>query len=330
MAPRDGEAGNGEAGVVLLCALPMGAPTKHHFVPAFHISSWCDANGEVCQMRMINGKVVPKRKTPGATGFEEQLYRTEGMGPDKEQHLELNFFKPLDSLAARALQDMLTGQPMRWSSEIRSAWTKYLLSLRYRNPETVKDLREHMANVWATGRQSIKDDYLNRRLPTDPATFEEFEALMNPAAAAIGASNLLMRIIDNDRVVPAIFNMQWSIHHLHHSCFPLVLSDRPFDWPHGLEDPGAFIILPIAPDRVFLAANSATLRDSKVWKDHTAATWKLNKAVVSSAREYVWATDDSQLRFVRKYFGSAPARKAISAEQKESSLVAARGQNGVR
>jgi hypothetical protein len=52
----------------------------------------------------------------------------------------------------------------------------------------------------------------------------------------------------------------------------------------------------------------------------------LNKAVVSQARKFVWATDDSQLSFVRRYIGTAPDRTILTEKQKREALAAARGE----
>jgi hypothetical protein len=48
--------------------------------------------------------------------------------------------------------------------------------------------------------------------------------------------------------------------------------------------------------------------------------------VVCQARKFVWATDDSQLEFVRRYIGTAPDRTIITEAQKQEALAAARGE----
>jgi hypothetical protein len=302
----------------------MNNPTAHHFIPAFHISSWKGSDGLVCQMRLIGGSVSHSRRSPSATGFERHLYRTEGVPPEQEQHLESNFFSPVDNDAAIALQEMLAFKRTQWTAEIRSAWTRYILALRFRGPETVKDIKEHVKNMWNAARDSIKEDFFNRRLPTDPDTFEKFEAMLDPAAPSVRATNMIMRMIDNDRVGPTIFNMHWSVHRVEEAEFPLLLSDGPLDWPKGLADPSAHIALPIAPYMIFLAANDTSLSNADLWRSHTNVVKVLNKLSVSQAREYVWGNDSRQIEFVRKHFGSMPMKPAISFAQKASSLQVAK------
>ena len=52
----------------------MESPTKHHFNPACSLKPWAGEDDNVCQMRKINGQVIPRRVHPNATGFERDLY----------------------------------------------------------------------------------------------------------------------------------------------------------------------------------------------------------------------------------------------------------------
>lgn len=276
-------------------------------------------------MRKIGGKVVPRRVHPNATGFERNLYRIGGVGPAHEQHVETSFFKPLDTAADRALKKILSGDQSPWDGETRSAWTRYLLSLMFRMPTIVHALRSHIVEMWKEGMRALEADYENRRLPSDPPTFAEYVALTNPAASEIGAANMLMQIIDNDHVGPAVFNMHWSRIELTSANVELLLSDRPIDRPLGLADPRAYIALPIAPRVLFLAANNVELARSISRGSQSETVKKMNKTVVSQAREFVWGSDDSQLHFVAKHMGSAPERELITPDQRAAALAAAIG-----
>jgi hypothetical protein len=299
---------------------------KHHFNPAFSLKPWAGTDGLVCQMRFINGRVVHRRFHPNATGYERDLYKTDGLTQAEEHHLEENFFKPVDTAANLALQKMLAWDKAPWTSEMRSAWTRYLLSLRFRNPDTVKDLKTHMLNIWSTAQESIKKDFAKWRRPDDPLTWEEFDKLLNPAAPHVGATDMMIRIVDNDRIGPTIFGMHWSIHKLVDSKVRLLMSDRPLNWPAGLASPKAYIALAISPDTVFLASNDPEMQSWAKSQPHTQLAKGLNKSVVTQAREYIWGTDDSQIEFVRKHFGKAPIYSAITEAQKAASLRAAAGE----
>lgn len=276
--------------------------------------------------RIANRDVVPRRIHPNATGFVKDLYRIEGVGDEQAQHVETNFFRPLDTDADQALKKILSGDRSPWTGAMRSAWTRYLLSLMFRMPPAVDALKGQVADMWKEGMKGLEADYGNRRLPTDPPTFTEYMALTNPAAPQIGAANLLMHIIDNGELGPTIFRMCWSRIPLPKANLELLHSDRPICRPLGLNDRGAYIALPLAPRLLFLVAHDEGAAKAISSASHTAVVEEMNKAVVAQAREFVWASDDSQLEFVRRHMGTVPERDMITPEQRAKILSTASGE----
>jgi hypothetical protein len=302
----------------------MSDPRRHHFNPEFSLRQWAAADGLLCEIKKAHGKVEAQRKSPKATGFERDLYRTDGV-PD-EQHVEKKFMAPLDNDAASALQKIVSGDGMPWPGDERTAWTTFVLSLLFRNPENVTVIKDHIREAWEQGMRALEADYAARRRPTDPETFDGYVALTNPAAAEIGASNFLMETISNKRVGPTIFNMHWTRHSLKSPKLNLLTSDRAIIMPLGLADPRAHIMLPVSPTILFVAAHNPDFARFIASLDHTHLVKTINKAVVCQARKFVWATDNSQLEFVRRHIGTAPDRTIITEEQKRESLAAARGE----
>jgi hypothetical protein len=164
---------------------------KHHFNPAFSLQPWTGSDDRLCEMRRINGRVSAVRRHPNATGYEKNLYRTDGVPTDQEQRLEVNFMAPVDNAAALALERIMRGDKTPWDNEQRSAWTRYILSLMFRNPAAVRAIRDNFIEVWDVGIRELEPNYAERKRPTDPATFEEYYALKNPAAAPILATNMI-------------------------------------------------------------------------------------------------------------------------------------------
>jgi Protein of unknown function (DUF4238) len=307
----------------------MSEPKRHHFNPEFYLRQWAGADGLICEIKKDHGKVQAQRKSPKATGFQRDLYRIDGVPDEHAQHVEKNFMAPLDNDAARALQKILSGDSTPWTGDERTAWTTFVLSLLFRNPENVTIIKDHIREAWEQGMRALEANYVARRRPTDPETFDGYVALTNPAAAEIGASNFLMETISNKQVGPTIFNMHWTRHSLKSSKLNLLTSDRPIIMPLGLADPRAYIMLPVSPSILFLAAHDPDFARFIAGLNHTYLVKTINKAVVCQARKFVWATDDSQLEFVRRHIGTAPDRTIITEEQKQESLAAARGELAV-
>lgn len=212
----------------------MSDPRRHHFNPEFHLRQWAGADGLLCEIKNAHGKVEAQRKSPKATGFQRDLYRTDGVPDELAQHVETKFMSKIDNDAARALQKIVVGDSTPWINDEQTGWTKYLLSLLFRNPENVAIIKDHIRAAWIEGLGALEADYAARRRPTDPDTFEGYVALTNPAAAEIGASNFLMETISNERAGPTIFNMHWTRHDLRQSKLSLLTSDRPLIMPLGL------------------------------------------------------------------------------------------------
>lgn len=124
----------------------MDLPRKHHFNPAFYLSQWVGDDKQLCEMRLIRGDVKPRRRYPHLTGYVKDLYRTDGVPEVESQDLEVKFMTPLDTVAAAALQGLLSGDSPNLQERV--AWTRFVLSLIYRSPDAVKLIKTHMRLLW--------------------------------------------------------------------------------------------------------------------------------------------------------------------------------------
>jgi hypothetical protein len=107
-------------------------------------------------------------------------------------------------------------------------------------------------------------------------------------APHIGAALMLQDIIDNERVGPTVFGMNWSRVSVGRSNVPLLTSDRPLDMPIGLGQKNAYIALPIGPYDLFVAANDPDIAKAASEENPTSPVKKMNFAVVRRARLFVW------------------------------------------
>src|SRR5262245_22846514 len=153
----------------------MNDPRRHHYNPEFYLSQWAAPDGLVCEINKAHGKVEAQRQSPKSTGFERDLYRTVGV-PD-EQHIEKTYMSRLDNDAASAFQKSLSGDGTEWSGAERTAWTTFILSLLFRNPENVTIIKDHIRDLWEHAKTALEANYAERRLPTYPETFDGYMAL---------------------------------------------------------------------------------------------------------------------------------------------------------
>jgi|ERR1700754_2288630 len=297
----------------------------HHFIPQFYLKRWTRPDGQLSVMRRVHGqKIATADRYPAGTGYRPDLYRTDGVPEEKAQHLEVRFMSPLDNAANRALERILAMDESEWDGEDQKAWAVFLLSLMFRNPETVTELKDVISEMWGVGIKALEAEYENRRSPGFPETFAEFIALTDPAAPQIAATNFLMSTIENERLGPGLISLHWSMIRTEPNIHPFVTSDRPVVRPLPLSDPAAYIALPVDPHTLFLASKRWGLEKELTTYPRPELVDNINYAVISQAREFVWSIDKTQIDNIRKYLGEAPSKPLLSPEQREKVMRAAR------
>jgi hypothetical protein len=300
----------------------MDLPRNHHYNPQFALRRWVGSDGMLCEMRLVNGVVTPRRRHPRRTGAVRDLYRVEGVAEENSQDLEIKFMSPLDNGAAVVLDRLITGKPL--DTEQRLAWARYLLSMLYRHPDGVETINTHMAEMWHQATDALEADFAKTQaasgLPVK--TLAEETAKRDPGAAGKSAANM---IIGNSRAVPDIAAMPWVCVDVSQSKFSLLTSDRPLVMSHGLADPLCYLALPLSPHKLFVASHDPRYAKALPGTAHTRIVKAMNRDVVRQAREFVWGTDDAQLEFVRKHIRTALDRVILTDDQRQKIIATARG-----
>jgi len=157
---------------------------NHHFIPAFYLGQWCkdpadDASKLIEYSMPYGNKLMQKSVGPRATGFQRDLYAFPELPPDRAQFIEQQFFDYADRVAADALQMLLTGDD-RWTSETRSAWSRFVVGIHLRHPDAIPELRAAARTLWAGDGEEYQREYELIRQPGDPATFDERIAQIDP------------------------------------------------------------------------------------------------------------------------------------------------------
>jgi Protein of unknown function (DUF4238) len=232
---------------------------------------------------------------------------------------------PLDSGAAKALQKMEAGDVMDWPAEERSNWVRFIVGFLFRNEANVALVKNHIANIFDGAVDALERNFTEVRGPADPETFAEAYAARNRAGAEIHAANFIAELIDNDRLGPTIFDMHWAVLDMTRSRFSVLTSDRPIYMPLPLGKIDAYIILPLSPNKYFVATRQRQTIAQLNAIDRTKFVREVNTAIVQQAREFVWGRDDAQRGFVAKHFAKLPERPLLTPEQMQESIDAARG-----
>lgn len=283
-------------------------PKKHHYIPVFYLKRWAGTDGRLCEFsRPYDHRVKPRMTHPAGTGYEENLYSMQGFEPSLAQQIEERFFKFTDSLAADALERLVTkGVEGEWPQELRSAWSRFIISLLLRTPPDIQALRAQWGHTFTNTDVESEEEYSKVREDGDPPTFSEYIAKMPIHLVERYLFETYLPIVDNERIGAVINQMQWAIAKTDDAKFEFLTSDRPVVRT-GLNHQFAHIALPIGPSLLFAAVkNNETFKRFKAIPMN-ALVVDINTKVASQATRLAFGRSDRQLRFVGNRLGSDPS-----------------------
>jgi hypothetical protein len=156
----------------------------------------------------------------------------------------------VDDMAADAHRKLLNEPDTPWTVDTRNAWTRFLISLLFRNPETVERTIRYMENPQGPQTDGSRKLYNAAKGPDDPS-FDEYLAQHGRQAAF----DAIARILNNQKIGTHINAMKWIVHDLSKAPHPLFTSDGPVITTNGIAGPNGHIVMPLSPTAVFIAVN---------------------------------------------------------------------------
>ena len=157
---------------------------RHHYIPKFYLRRWAGPDRRVVQFSApFRNKIQPLRKSPAATGYEDDLYKLEIFEGPEAQELESEFLRIVDTEAAEALKRLEDGpRGWQWDAKSRSAWTRFLMSVMARGPHDIRALKSHMVENFHKGATEEQEKgYFETRKPEDPQTLTEYLKQIDPS-----------------------------------------------------------------------------------------------------------------------------------------------------
>jgi hypothetical protein len=268
------------------------AKMKHHYVPQFLLRRWANSDGKVHVLAVRDGKVVSKERAPKHTGYENGLYAVVmnvlGLGEDV---IERKVFSPLDNSAAKVLEKLDRHEAIGQDEHI--AWTFFLSSLRVRQPDVLDYLRHD-------GLKLIKQFLAERdaaTLPPGAPTSEQWFAENSPGALeAASLAKLLPRMIANEALLDAFSHLKWWFREFSAAEPKLLLGDLPLQWDGGLANESFHILLPIAPDRLFVGTRSEAIEQALGQLQAAEIIRRVNLMSLASSSERLWASDKDEAK----------------------------------
>jgi hypothetical protein len=275
----------------------MNAPRDHHFIPAFYLKQWAGPGGKLVEYTRKGGKLIPKSVGPRSTGYERDLYAFPELPPGAAQYLEEVFFAYADQKASDALDNHLGLSAFPWTSELLSAWSRFVIALHLRHPDAMPEMRAAAQSIWNASGADYQARYEAMKTQSDPPMLDDYLAQRDPLTPVKVRVNLIIKALDNEIVGAHVNQMKWATIDLAASPQRLVTSDRPVEL-FNLKEPNGIVSIPIRPAKLFVAVNDAATLDKLRRADPRELVRDGNTFVVSRARRFVWAQDTSQQHFI--------------------------------
>jgi len=253
----------------------------------------------LCEFSRPYDRVKPSRKHPNATGYSIDLYTEAALKPEQRTHLEDKFLKLLDNRACDALRMIVTDDIDGLTPKQRIDWARFILSMMQRSPSKIAELRRRWRAEYRKPHPELEQEYLERRLPTDPPTLTELLEQTSEEALGRGQVQILQMVMGGlPKVGLKIINMIWGVLTIPDLPTKFLTSDRPIIRTNGIGKPEAYVTVPIGPRKLFFAANEQKTIDWIKAQQASDLIRNVNATVVGQAEKYVYGESDYLRNFV--------------------------------
>lgn len=287
-------------------------PLKHHYIPEFYLKRWASPDdGKLCEWQRHRGVAKPRRVYPAQTGYVHRLYEMQDFPPNLAQQIETKFFQPVDTQAANALALMeRDGTDTVWTNELRSAWTRFLLSLLLRCPEDLRKLRSIWKRDILVVPDEMEEKYQRLESDNDFPSFRSYIEGLPLHSHEKQFFKTFMSLVSSKTTGDFIINMNWAVLNLS-SEFSIYTSDRPVIMTNGINNINGHILLPIGPTRLFLAASSKRTIAQADNADQNELAKQVNRAVIQHAVSYSYTQKDNCQRFVQNRMSTICQKRIV-------------------
>jgi len=281
----------------------MSEPINNHYLPVFYLKQWAGEDGRIVRYHRPHQRVVCHPISPSNTGYEPHLYALDGYPTEKRQAIETEFLGPMvDSPSATALQKLIY-TPNGLDSNHRGAWTRFLISLLLRNPESLANIQEKGRQVLVQQLATQPEYYEAIKRPTDPSTLFEWIVQNEKHLLDNFGKHALPHLINSELLGQTIFGMHWCVVKFPGSAQSLLTSDRPVILTAPLKDQNCILALPVGPQSAFFACRENSILQEALGKNTPTGVVKaLNVSLAAGAQKHVYGADRTHLAIVEKRF----------------------------
>lgn len=274
---------------------------RHHYIPEFLQKPWAENthDGMLEVFRLDLDELISNRHPTKSIGHEADLYALskDVVAGMEKQAVEKQFLQHVDNYGARVRDKLLENHKL--NHEDRNDWTRFLMSLRLRQPSIVQMLKiDADAHLRATlaDRPEIYKELAGLE---DPLTLEAWSEKNFPGLIENFGLSFFQELIDNPNIGNKILRTKWWTLDFSGVSFDLLLSDNPCIFTAGIDDPNCILALPIAPKKAFMATNSENTAKLMKLQNPRDLAMRINEESLNQTQARIYARDKSPERFLR-------------------------------
>ena len=133
----------------------------------------------------------------------------------------------IDTPAALIVQKILDGGFTELTTEGRSDFTRFVMSLRARHPDAVALALNESKRQLTTALARDPEEYLAAKEPGSPSTLIEWTEQYTPELYRNFGVSIIPGVITDNKTGERIFRMPWWVHDIRGAGTDLLISDRP-------------------------------------------------------------------------------------------------------
>ena len=188
-----------------------------------------------------------------------------------------------------------------WAHSLQARWFRHCLSgtiLGHAGSVTFRDGLNSDPDIL----REFEKNAINMR----PSDFVEQTLECNLEDSAL---TIVQRLVNNPTVGGLLINAHWRVRKLNSLSGSLILSDRPLIRVNGYDQPGAFWLLPLAPDAAFIACNDKSNLAWLMKQSDQRFIKELNRLSVGQSERFVFCIDQSHEKWIGRHLqGRVPVR----------------------
>ena len=187
---------------------------REHYIPQFLLRQWADPRTDDLRLfKLLTRGVVSAPCSPTGTGYEEDTLAltVDRLGEMDKHDIETKFFQKLDNEAHAVHQKLLAGE-IELPLKDRKRWTRLIMSLRARQPDVVRYLRDEASTHLVASLADKPAEYEAAAAGiTAPPTLTEWTKQTNPGLIENAGVTFFPGIVDNLEYAEKIWRLEWSV-----------------------------------------------------------------------------------------------------------------------